>query len=55
VVHAGKPEWGVGVVSSAQNVTQDGKPSQRLTIRFERAGLKTVSTAVASIRLRRAG
>lgn len=50
VVHAGKPEWGVGVVSGAQNITQDGKPSQRLTIRFERAGLKTVSTAVAPIR-----
>ncbi len=50
VIHAGKPEWGIGVVSGAQNVNQDGKPCQRLTIRFERAGLKTVSTAVASIR-----
>lgn len=50
VVHAGKPEWGVGVVSSAQNLSQDGKPCQRLTIRFERAGLKTLSTAVANIR-----
>ena len=50
VVHAGKPEWGVGVVSSAQNLSQDGKACQRLTIRFERAGLKTLSTAVANIR-----
>lgn len=50
VVHASKPEWGTGVVSSAQNLMQDGKPCQRLTIRFERAGLKTLSTAVASIR-----
>ncbi|MCR9216166.1 MAG: DUF3553 domain-containing protein [bacterium] len=50
VVHAGKPEWGIGVVSSAQNLSQDGKACQRLTIRFERAGLKTLSTAVADIR-----
>jgi hypothetical protein len=50
VVHAGKPEWGAGVVSAAQNITQNGKPCQRLTIRFERAGLKTVSTALAAIR-----
>lgn len=50
VVHTTKPEWGVGVVSSAQNLVQDGKSCQRLTIRFERAGLKTLSTAVAPIR-----
>jgi len=50
VVHTAKPEWGIGVVSSAQNLNQDGKPCQRLTIRFERAGLKTLSTAVAPIR-----
>lgn len=50
VVHAAKPEWGTGVVSSAQNLVHEGRPCQRLTIRFERAGLKTLSTAVASIR-----
>ncbi|MFU8828748.1 MAG: DUF3553 domain-containing protein [Phycisphaerales bacterium] len=50
VVHAGKPEWGTGVVSSAQNLMHEGKACQRLSIRFERAGLKTISTAVAPIR-----
>lgn len=50
VVHAGRPEWGTGVVTAAQNLTTDGSPSQRLTVRFERAGLKTVSTAIASLR-----
>lgn len=50
VIHAAKPEWGTGVVSSAQNLVHEGRPCQRLTIRFERAGLKTLSTAVASIR-----
>lgn len=50
VVHPGKPEWGVG---SVQEVTADSarKPgAQRLTIRFERAGVKTLSTAFASLR-----
>lgn len=50
VVHTGMPEWGVGVVTSAQPARQDGKPCQRLTIRFERAGLKTLSTALATLR-----
>lgn len=50
VVHALKPEWGTGVVSSAQNVTENGSPCQRLTIRFDRAGLKTLSTAYAELR-----
>lgn len=50
VVHALKPEWGTGVVSSAQSVTENGAPCQRLTIRFDRAGLKTLSTAFADLR-----
>jgi hypothetical protein len=50
VVHALKPEWGTGVVSSAQNVTENGTACQRLTIRFDRAGLKTLSTAFAELR-----
>lgn len=50
VVHALKPEWGTGVVSSAQHVVENGNPCQRLTIRFERAGLKTLSTAFADLR-----
>ena len=50
VVHAAKPEWGSGTVTGAAGATHDGTPCQRLSIRFERAGLKTVSTAFADIR-----
>lgn len=50
VVHASKPEWGTGRVERAESVVQDGKPCQRLTIRFERAGKKTLSTAFATLR-----
>lgn len=50
LVHADRPEWGVGVVASANPATQDGKPCQRLAIRFDRVGLKTLSTAFADLR-----
>jgi len=50
LTHASKPEWGVGEVVAAQSVTQNGTPCQRLQVRFERAGLKTISTAVADLR-----
>jgi len=50
VVHAGRPEWGVGVIASAVAEVQEGKPCQRLSIRFDRAGLKTISTAHADLR-----
>jgi hypothetical protein len=50
VRHAGKPEWGVGNVISADGALQDGNPCQRLTVRFDRAGSKTLSTAFADIR-----
>lgn len=41
------PEWGPGTVTRVQAAAHEGKPCQRLTIRFERAGLKTLSTAFA--------
>jgi hypothetical protein len=50
VVHAGRPEWGVGHVLSAETYMHEGKPCQRLSIRFERAGTKTISTAFADLR-----
>ncbi len=43
VVHALRPEWGVGRVLRAEATQRDGTPCQRLTIRFERAGSKTES------------
>ncbi|MEO1129240.1 MAG: DUF3553 domain-containing protein [Planctomycetota bacterium] len=50
VMHASRPEWGEGIVTAVANATHDGAACQRLTVRFERAGLKTVSTGVADIR-----
>lgn len=50
VVHAGRPEWGVGVISSAVGEQHEGRACQRLVIRFERAGIKTISTAHADLR-----
>lgn len=49
VVHAARPEWGPGEVLQADAASQDGKPCQRLTIRFQRAGMKTISTAYAEL------
>lgn len=50
LIHAGRPEWGVGEVRSAEAASQDGARCQRLTIRFERAGVKTLTTAFADLR-----
>ena len=49
VIHKSRPEWGVGEVTGVDRDTQDGQPCQRLTIRFARAGLKTLSTAFATL------
>jgi hypothetical protein len=49
VVHLAKPEWGAGVVAAAASAMHEGRPCQSLTIRFERAGLKTISTAFARL------
>lgn len=50
VVHATKPEWGTGEVLQVEGFTHEGKPCQRLTLRFDRAGLKTISTAFAELK-----
>ncbi len=49
VMHPNRPEWGAGEVLSAQAATIEGKVCQRLSVRFERGGLKTLSTAVAEL------
>ncbi|MEM7621834.1 MAG: DUF3553 domain-containing protein [Planctomycetota bacterium] len=49
VVHTGKPEWGVGKVIKAEAASHEGAPCQRLSIRFGRAGAKTISTAFARL------
>ena len=50
VRHPAKPEWGIGQVLSAQAVRDNGAASQRLQIRFDRAGLKTIATAFVQLR-----
>lgn len=50
VIHAGKPEWGIGQVTGASGTVHEGKPCQRVVVRFERAGVKTLSTAFAELR-----
>lgn len=49
VLHAQRPEWGTGVVTNAANAQHEGQPCQMLTVRFDRAGLKTLSTAFAML------
>ncbi len=49
VVHVECPEWGVGEVLTAEagvNATADG---QRLTVRFTKAGMKTLTTSYAKL------
>ncbi len=55
VIHPQKPEWGVGSITAAQGAVQDGRRCQRLTVRFENGGLKTVSTAFAKLSTAAAG
>ena len=49
VRHEGRPEWGQGVVDEARGIRHEGRPAQRLVIRFEHHGRTTVSTAFARI------
>ncbi|MCH2134810.1 MAG: DUF3553 domain-containing protein [Phycisphaerales bacterium] len=49
VRHGGCPEWGTGVVTRVENVPVKGKPTQRLSIRFSNAGLKTLNADVADL------
>ncbi len=49
VRHASKPEWGEGLVTAVEPAMVEGKPTQRLTIRFERAGIKKLAAVVAAL------
>lgn len=51
--HPTRPEWGVGSVTKVENVTVDGRPAQRVSIRFPGQGVKTLNTAY--VELERAG
>lgn len=53
VVHPGKPDWGGGTVLDAKPAVHEGTKCQRVTIRFDRVGTKTLLTAF--VKLRRVG
>lgn len=50
VIHTGRPEWGVGAVEAVSPTTENGTPCQRIRVRFDRAGAKTLSTAYARLK-----
>ena len=49
VRHPARPEWGEGEIIGAERAIHDGAPCQRLRVRFERAGLKSLLTAVVRL------
>jgi hypothetical protein len=49
VTHRNRPEWGAGTVTLAEPATHNGAACQRLTIRFDRAGAKVLSTGLAPL------
>lgn len=50
VIHSGRPEWGVGQVTAAQVQAVNGTRTQQLTIRFDRVGVKSLSTGFADLK-----
>jgi len=49
VRNAKRPEWGIGSVVKAENVTVNGRASQRLSVRFPGVGVKVLNTAQARL------
>ena len=49
VRHVRRPEWGIGSVVKCEDVTLNGTPTQRLSVRFPGLGVKTLSTAHADL------
>lgn len=49
VVHVECPEWGVGEVLSAEAGVNNTADGQRLTVRFTKAGMKTLTTTYAKL------
>lgn len=50
MLHSLRPEWGAGEVLVAESTVHEGRPCQKLTIRFSRAGTKTISTGFVELR-----
>jgi hypothetical protein len=51
VRHARRPEWGIGSIVKTEEMTLNGLPAQRVSVRFPNAGLKTISTAHTELQL----
>ena len=49
VMHTTKPEWGTGHVLSAKPDHEQGEGRQKLQVRFQHGGMKTLSTAFARV------
>jgi hypothetical protein len=49
VIHPRRPEWGEGVVNQAMAITHEGRPAQRLIVRFANHGQVTIHTGVATL------
>lgn len=51
VVHLDKPEWGGGLITKTQYMSREGTQVQFVTVRFDHAGLKSLSAAHARLSL----
>ncbi|MCH2149038.1 MAG: DUF3553 domain-containing protein [Phycisphaerales bacterium] len=49
VRHPDRPEWGVGSVAKVDVTPVEGKPTQRVTVRFPNAGIKVLNAAAAGL------
>jgi hypothetical protein len=49
VRHPTRPEWGVGSVTKVEAMTVDGKPAQRLSVRFAGQGVKVLNTGYVEL------
>ncbi len=49
VTHPRRPEWGQGVVKTAQAIVHEGSAAQRLSIEFANHGRVVINTAVAPL------
>lgn len=49
VRHLERPEWGVGSVSKVEVTPLEGKPTQRITVRFPNAGIKVLNGEAARL------
>ncbi|MEQ9454040.1 MAG: DUF3553 domain-containing protein [Phycisphaeraceae bacterium] len=51
VSHPKRPEWGRGIVRSAEPITHDGVPAQRVAVDFANKGRIVVNTAIANLQV----